>query len=347
MRLLLTAAGGILSRSTAKCLKAANSKLFLLGVDIDPTYLPLSPLSKSYIIPKVSNRYYLNAVNGICRKYKIDIILPQSDVEIKVLGKMRERLAASIWLPKQKVIELSQDKLASQRKMLKNQLPVPETYFVDSLSQVTNLLKKHRTVWLRITVGSGGKGAKLVESVRQAREWLSTFPKSSKFMVAEYLPGRIYAWNSVWKDGKLILCQSIERLRYHQSNAAETSLGIGTSVIRTISNSTVTKIGKQAVIALDSVPDGLFAVDMTENSKGVLCVTEVNAGRFVTTSTMLFEKTKCYLPWYALQLFFGKQIKLKKSINPIKPNLYLVGGRLGEPKLFTSRQIKVPSWKSI
>ncbi|MBI2010382.1 MAG: hypothetical protein HYS86_04390 [Candidatus Chisholmbacteria bacterium] len=355
MRILITAAGGELARPTAKSLKRGNPRAFLVGIDVDPTYLPLATVDKRYTVPRASSRDYFEAIERICRENRIDLIVPQTDVEIYLLGKRRDHLPAKLWLPRQEVIEKCRDKFTCQQQLAftcqqqlaENKVPVPETRLAQPFGEVREMLSKHQHVWLRASIGSGGIGAKLVVTVKEAQNWLEKFGPETQFTVAEYLPGAIFAWNSVWRKGKLVLYQAVERLRYHLTSDSATSLGVGTSVIRTTGRKEVGRIGRAAVAALDPEPDGIYAVDMTENKRGTPCVTEINAGRFVTTSTMLLEKANCFFPWYAIQIFRGKPITLKKRFNPIKPNLYLVGGRIADPVLVTEKEVKIPSWQSI
>ncbi len=62
-------------------------------------------------------------------------------------------------------------------------------------------------------------GATLVKSAEQARGWIRYFQEMRRvpvtsFTLSEYLPGRDFACQSLWKDGDLILIKTVERLSY-------------------------------------------------------------------------------------------------------------------------------------
>lgn len=343
MRILLTSAGGILSRATAKCLKQAHANIYLVGVDADPTYLPLSPLDKRYLVPMTKSKSYIKAIKFICGREKIDIILPQSDAEILVLGKNRSRLGARIWLPKQSTIAICQDKWATQRLLWKLGIPVPETVTVGNLKDIAKVIAKHHQVWLRLRQGAGGAGAKQINSLIEAKQWLKLYPANSRFIAAEFLPGKIFGWNSVWQNGELLWSQTVERLRYFQTGPV--ALGFGTAYIVSVRSPEVRRVAAQTVLAVDKQASGCFAVDLRQNRQGVPCVTEINAGRLVTTSTIMFEKTKTYFPWYVVQLIDGKKPLLPYGEHdPIAPGTYLLGALHQEAKIFKAKQLKIRRW---
>ena len=126
-------------------------------------------------------------------------------------------------------------------------------------------------------------------SGRQALAWIRWWIderglRASDFMVSEMLPGREFAYQSVWQDGELIAGQARERVEYlygHLTPSGQTSTP---SVARTVSIPAVDDLAKRAIRALDPRPRGVFCVDIKESATGVPKVTEINAGRFFTTS---------------------------------------------------------------
>ena len=72
---------------------------------------------------------------------------------------------------------------------------------------------------------------------------------------------------------------------------------------------------------------------MKENSRGVPCVTEINPGRFLTTSLLLFAETGYHLPFDYINLALGKRVHKRKPYTKER-SLYFIKGatRLLEKK---------------
>jgi len=131
-----------------------------------------------------------------------------------------------------------------------------------------------------------------------------------EFMVQKYLSGRNIAWQSVWKNGTLLTSQARERVEYIYPNLAPSGITGTPTVQRTLNES---KIDKAAVIAVTSVhkkPHGIYSVDLKENQDGQPIPTEINCGRFFTTS---------YFFAYAGQMF-------NNSILTNMPYVYVMNG---------------------
>ena len=72
-------------------------------------------------------------------------------------------------------------------------------------------------------------------------------------------------------------------------------------------------------VALDST--GVFCVDLTEDENGKPIVTEINAGRFFTTS-FFFTKAGCNMPYYYIKMAYGEPLPKLKQYNALPENLY-------------------------
>ncbi len=83
-----------------------------------------------------------------------------------------------------------------------------------------------------------------------------------------------------------------------------------------------------------------YCVDIKENSRSIPCVTEINIGRFFTTSNF-FSAAGLNMPHMYLKLAFGEAIAEVPKVNPIPPDLYWVRGIDRTPRLFTK-----PEWSA-
>ena len=88
----------------------------------------------------------------------------------------------------------------------------------------------------------------------------------------------------MWDDGDLVAGRTRERLEYLYGHLTPSGQSSTPSIARTVWEPTVDDVAQQAIRALDSRPRGVYCVDVKESASGRPKVTEINAGRFFTTS---------------------------------------------------------------
>ena len=144
-------------------------------------------------------------------------------------------------------------------------------------------------VWVRLNRGAGSIGALPVRTYEQAKNWIDYWADMkgqwhTNFMFCEHLPGREFAWQSLWHDGELIRGFPRERLEYVFGHLMPSGQSSTPSVAVLSKDLRVPTLGAAAVGAVDVKPHGIYGVDMKEDVEGNLKVTEINVGRFYTTS---------------------------------------------------------------
>ncbi len=276
-----------------------------VGADASPYMLALSSLEKKYLIPKANDYGYLEAVQNIINREKIDFIHIQSDAEVKVItgafGKFGE---VKTLLPMSSTVNICQDKKTCFNALYDHGISVPDSYPADD-ETISALLRIHGKIWMRAKRGAGSRAALPITSLLQAQGWKDYWKqkcvREEDFMVSEYLPGKEYAWQSLWYNGELISSQARERVEYFAGNLAPSGQTSSPSVARTVTQDTLDETGKAAVRAVAKVPHGVFCIDMKENDRHIPCVTEINAGRFFTTSNF-FAHAGLNMPAMYLEL---------------------------------------------
>ena len=147
--------------------------------------------------------------------------------------------------------------------------------------------------------------------------------ESKDFMLAEYLPGMEFAFQSIWKEGELITSQARERLEYIFGNLSPSGQSSSPSVARTVHRDDVNEIATKAVLAVDKNAPGPFCIDLKENRAGIPCITEINLGRFFTTSNF-FAKLGANMPYILVKLVFNEDIPDLPKYNPLPENYYWI-----------------------
>jgi len=112
----------------------------------------------------------------------------------------------------------------------------------------------------------------------------------ASFTLSEYLPGRDFGCQSLWKDGQLVLIKTYERLSYLGSGSQPAEVSSVAALAKTVFEPRVVETCAAAIRALDRRASGIFSTDLKENAAGIPCITEINAGRF-SSATNIFDFT--------------------------------------------------------
>ena len=164
-----------------------------------------------------------------------------------------------------------------------------------------------------------------------------------EFMISEFLPGKEFAFQSLWKDGEIITSQVRERLEYVFGNLTVSGQSSSPSIAKTVAREDVNETATKAIKTIDLNATGIFCVDLKENNKGVPCVTEINPGRFFTTSDF-FSHAGLNMPYYFIKMGLGEKIPLLAKYNSLSEGLYWVrlmdcGKKLVKEGKWTSSEV--------
>ena len=292
-RILITGAGGPAGVNVIKSLKEAPDAPFILGVDVNPYHIEfVRPLADAVaLVPRCTADNYVEELNKLIAKYEIDFIHTQPDVEVRAISENRDKLNAPNFLPSKETVRICQDKHESAIIWKKAGFPSVNSHVIrpdhleDDIKTAFETLGDN--IWIRASEGAGGIGSTPATNHEMALHWIRYWlarGKQWKFMAQEYLPGENIAFQSLWKDGKLITSQARERIEYIYPYLAPSGV-TGTPVVaRTVHDADVNSMATKAVKAIDPKATGIFCVDIKFNKEGEPMPTEINVGRFFTTS---------------------------------------------------------------
>jgi len=287
-RILVTGAGGPAGVNFIMSLRIVSERFFIVGTEANQDYLHLASTDKKYSVPTAMESNYIDELNYIIRKEKVEFVHPQPDIEVAVISENRERLEADVFLPAKKTIRTCQDKLETAKLWLKKNVPVARIIELRKESDVDKAFQElGGTIWIRARHGAGGRGSTPASSRETALPWIKYWRSRQKdweFIAQERLPGRNIGFHSLWKNGELITSMARERIEYIYPNLAPSGVTGTPAIQRTIHDKIVNKIGTEAVLAIDPNFQGIACVDLKDNKEGTPCATEINAGRMFTTS---------------------------------------------------------------
>lgn len=328
---LVTGAGGSAAANVIDALRLGDTATRIVGADASAMKLHLSKADERVVIPLARDPRWASEIGAIVTGYGVDVAHAQPDPEVLALGRHRDELPCATFLPRQSTLELASDKVAFAASLARVGAPVPESVGFENAEQmraaVADQLTRHGTVWIRARVGAGARASLPVRTVEQAVSWIDWWvdeggSRLTDFMAAEHLPGREFAYQSVWQDGVLIAGQARERVEYlygHLTPHGQTSTP---SVARTVSEPDIDRAAQLAIGAIDDRPHGIYCVDIKQDRAGVAKVTEVNAGRFFTTSNF-FAHAGLNMPDLAVRAALGEQLSPIGS-SPLEPDLYWI-----------------------
>jgi hypothetical protein len=341
-RILVTGAGGTPSTNFVRSLRESGEPFHLIGADCNEYYLQRAETDERHLVPTADDPDYLPLLQALIAETGAELVYSQPDQEIEVLSRHRDAVGARTFLPAHRTIEICQDKFASFRAWKEAGLPVPDTMLVSTEEDLESAFARFGApVWLRAIVSpGGGKGSFRAATVREARAWLDFSGGWGTFTAAECLEPDSITWTALYRDGELIAAQGRQRLYWEFGNRAPSGVtGItGTGV--TVSDPALDDIAQRAVAAIDPRPNGIFAVDLTYDRRGVPNPTEINIGRFFTTH-LFFTRAGLNLPHLFVQLAFGEPVTPPEPrINPLPPGLAWVRGMDFLPVLTTVEEIE-------
>ena len=323
-KMILTGCGGPAGVNVIQSLREAPEKVYIVGTDINKYHLLWANTDEKWLVPEYTAPEYIDKINKLIDRTESDMIHPQPDGELFILSKNRMKLHCATFLPKHRTIEICQDKFESAKMWKKAEITTTDSVLVKSISDIDRAVERiGYPFWLRAKHGFSSRGSTLVENMDTAVSWLEYWLSRGitwDFVAHKYLLGRNIAFQSLWKDGELITSQARVRLEYIYPYLAPSGCTNTPVVAKTIHDDKVNAIATRCVEAIDKQATGIFCVDLKENMEGMPIPTEINAGRFFTTS-YFFTAAGVNMPYYYLKLGFGEELPKLKRYNAIERDL--------------------------
>jgi biotin carboxylase len=331
-RILVSGAGGSAAANFVNALRLADEPYYLAGADVSPYQLELADVEIRYLVPPAGEPGYLEALNAIIERERIDVVHAQPDPEVLFLARNRDRVRARTFLPSAETVEICHDKARVAEIMRDADLPTPQSAqaeSVDSLRSATReILADHGRAWVRATRGAGARASLPVRTADQAVGWARYWVEEKgldfrDFMVSEFLPGREFAFQSLWRDGELVTSQARQRVQYLFGNLVPSGQTSTPSVARTVHRSDVNELAIAAIRSVDPHATGIFCVDLKEDARDRPLLTEINAGRFFTTSNF-FAAAGLNMPHLYVKLALGESLPELPPVDALDEGLYWV-----------------------
>lgn len=305
-RVLVLGAGGPAGENFTRAVRAGGH--WVLGCDIDRWGLQLSSADARALVltdvdTKTGRAARVAELNALIREHRIDVVHAQPDAEVAFLSANAAALEARALVPRPSSLAITTDKLLTARRIGPD---APRSVEVNEGSAAAALMLFGYSMWMRARVGAGSRAALSVDDVDVARAWCRYWNRLGvHLMAAPVLPGRILSWTGIYREGVVVASATKQRIALMGTEASPALISSTARVQRIVRRPDVASVARGAVSAIDPDADGVWMVDLRETLDGRPLVTEINAGRFGTTSEF-FAQAGGNLPAVLVDLAAGE-----------------------------------------
>lgn len=344
-KIMIAGAGGAPTENVIASLKQDGAER-IVGIGSEPYDMVLSAADVRYQVPYAGSAGYESRLLRIIDKERPDFAHFQNDLEIREVSRIRDRLldaGVKLFMPTHDVVETCVNKGKTAQIWMREGIRIPQTMMINDTRDLKDAFQrlgdKDGAIWLRSTVGGGGKGALPTSDYDFARHWIDRFNGWGDFTAAELLTRDTVTWLSIWHEGELVVAQARKRDSWNFGNRTLSGVTGITRVGVTTSDETVTQVALDAIKAIDPKPHGIYGVDMTYDKDGFPNPTEINIARFFTT-VFFFTAAGLNMPKiYKDIALYDSFPSLDKKINPLPEGLIWIRGMDRLPVLTTKEEI--------
>lgn len=341
---LLTCVGGLTAPGKIKSFKSVTErKIKLIGVDMNENCAGAYLSDKFYKVPAGSDERYVDAMLSICKKEKVDVVLPSVDEEAISLSKNKRRfeeIGTKIAVSDYNKVKVALNKALFCEFLKENKIPHPKFFLpksVDQLIKYTKLLGyPDEPVVMKPIISRGGRGARIIlnnqmkdiiinekpETMNTTLEQLVQAFEKTEFpdvILMEYLPGEFYSVDILARRGApLIIVPKIRVI----GTPSQTLVGVVNK------NNEVERIATKICKAFGF--DYNVNIEMKYSKDGTPLPYDINPR--VAASVAFCTAAGANLLYYAVKLALGEKIprvSVKNGVTMIRyfEEMYLLNNR--------------------
>jgi carbamoyl-phosphate synthase large subunit len=230
LNVLITAAGSPGVPGLIKSLRLVDERKFkIIASDMDENAAGLFLADKYYIEPPSSNPQYALKILNICRREKVDVVIPNVGLVTlsKNLKKFEKNEIKVLVSKNTKMLEKVIHKGRLFSFLEENNIPVPEYSEVNNLDEFINAVRSlgypKKPVCFKPVISEGTRGFRILRPDANRLDFLlkekpgtpittlenvvSILSKADNFpnlLVMEYLPGKEYSTDLLLKNGRVV-----------------------------------------------------------------------------------------------------------------------------------------------
>lgn len=239
LNVMVTGVGAPGTKGTVYSLKNNydKRKIKLMGADIDGDAVGKYFMGSFYKVPKPSGKDFMDKIFEICKKEKIDFILPQVTNELETFSKNKkkfEKIGVKVAVSDYENLKIANNKFLITKIAKEIGIGVPKFKLVKSLEELEGVLPSfgypEKPVVVKPPVSRGMRGLRIIDETGNRfnswaeekptgiyitkNEFKSIFDKNfPELMVSEYLPGNEYSVDVLADKGNPIVVIPRKRLQ--------------------------------------------------------------------------------------------------------------------------------------
>jgi len=247
---LLTSSGGRTATNYISCLKNNYEKRRINVVCADMVDQPIMHYKADsfHLLPKGNSKKYIDCLIKLCKKEKINVILPCSGSEILTISKNLDLLKSNkiyAAVSDLAAIKKTIDKFSVYQLLKKHKIPMPKTFLVHNRKEFDDALESlgypKKPVCFKpskYTSSGGSRGFRILRKNNSIQDIvLNQKPgsveidyetalrlfqnKNLDLLVMEYLPSHEYSVHILAKNGKMLYCVPVHKLKVIQGYSRE------------------------------------------------------------------------------------------------------------------------------
>lgn len=188
MRLLLTAIG-----RRVELIRHLKENFEVIGVDCSNLNAGKDFVDKFYKIPKVTEENYVDNLIDICKREKIDVIVPLFENEFNILDEARERFAkinTLLLLSSKEVLEICNNKMKTFCYFSNKNIVVPKVY---EIIEIEKIIKSKSIecfpLIIKPSCGMGSRGVFKINNIKEL-EFFKSYVKDG--IIQQFISGTEY-----------------------------------------------------------------------------------------------------------------------------------------------------------
>lgn len=296
LNILVTDAGSTTALSVMKGLRLVNvNKYKIIGTDINQSHeVPASIFCNSfYNVPNFKSENFIEQLIKICKKEKVNLIIPIVDKEVEKITKYKEKFKAigtEIIASDQKAVRNCNDKLKTYLILKQNEITTPKTFLI---SEIDKIISKNKSFFIKPRSGVSSKDCFKINSLKDVVVIAKMIEDP---ILQEFIEGDKYVIDVI-NDKRCKNIVSIPRLEICSK------AGIGTKAV-IVEDKALSELGK-IVSELMEIKGPANIEVIKKNNK--LSVIEINP-RF-SAGSILTANAGVNIFSLSVDIFLGKKIK--------------------------------------
>lgn len=299
-KIAILGAGGAAGRNFKKAVdlgyERINKNVRWQLIDSDPLALELCSLDE-----RNGNEYEYHAISDfdeVLGAVNFDVIHSQPEQGVEFLIHNKKKLGSRVFHNSLEEYDIYRDKLTCQT-IWRSCLDIP--FWIKKTADINKKTFNRKIVnqpngklWVRARTGAGSRAALPVSSYKQLQGWESFWKDKDpgvELIISDMLPGDEFAVQMLWINGKLIAAQARQRVDYLFGKQMPSGQSSTPAVSKICTDQEVYYTALFALKFLTPTPHGVYGVDMKRTHCGRIMPTEINYGRFYTTSHQWAEYT--------------------------------------------------------